>query len=138
MNGKKKVRIRRIDPNQGATQAPARATTAQIKRAKKVEESGSKAISHVAVDKSGEYVGAKNTAIERRVKAAEATLRKHAKRKGSAEYKKAKAALKKAKREQALHNKSANRTAEVAKAQESGFRKGQYAAELRRSQTGRR
>ena len=55
MNGKKRIRVRKKD-NGGE---PAKVTSAQIKRAKKVEKGGSKAISHVTVSKSGEYTGAK-------------------------------------------------------------------------------
>lgn len=125
MNGKKKVRIKK-------EKEPAKVTSAQVKRAKKVSDKGSKAISHVTVDKKGEYTGAKNPAIERRVKAAEALVRKHSKRKGSPEYNKASSALKKAMREKALHGKSAKRVADVATSQESGFTKGKYSERLRK------
>lgn len=127
MNGDKKVRIKKKKDKE-----PVKVTSAQIKRAKKVSEKGSKATTHVTIDKKGEYKGAKNPAIERRVKAAEALVRKHSKRKGSPEYNKATAALKKAMREKSLHGKSAKRVADVAKSQESGFTKGDYTERLRK------
>ena len=131
MNGKNKIRIKK-------GKEPVKVTSAQVKRAKKVSKEGSKATTHVTIDKKGEYKGAKNPAIERKVKAAEALVRKHSKRKGSPEYNKAAASLKKAMREKALHGKSAKRVADIAKSQESGFTKGDYTERIRKRQEKRK
>ena len=129
MYKKKKIRIKK-----DGEKKPAKVTAAQVKRANKVRKEGSKATTHVTIDSKGDYKGAKNPSIERRVKSAEALVRKHSKRKGSPEYNKAMSSLKKAKREQSLHNRSASRVADVAKAQESGFSKGKYSERLRQRQ----